>query len=91
DKIAAFKENVVAYWGGGAESQSVLMDGEASMALIWSTRAQLLEKDSGGNIKFVWDQGLISPGALAVMKNNPGGKDNAMKFIASAQTPERQL
>lgn len=25
------------------------------------------------------------------MKNNPGGKDNAMKFIASAQTPERQL
>ncbi|MCB8829527.1 extracellular solute-binding protein, partial [Escherichia coli] len=52
DKIAAFKENVVAYWGGGAESQSVLMDGEASMALIWSTRAQLLEKDSGGNIKF---------------------------------------
>ena len=32
DKIAAFKENVVAYWGGGAESQSVLLDGEASMA-----------------------------------------------------------
>ncbi|NTS32912.1 putative spermidine/putrescine transport system substrate-binding protein [Phyllobacterium sp. YR620] len=91
DKIAAFKENVVAYWGGGAESQSVLMNGEASMALIWSTRAQLLEQDSGGNIKFIWDQGLISPGALGVMKNNPGGKDNAMKFIASAQAPERQL
>jgi putative spermidine/putrescine transport system substrate-binding protein len=91
DKIAAFKENVVAYWGGGAESQSVLMDGEASMALIWSTRASLLEQDSGGNIKFIWDQGLISPGALGVMKGNPGGKDNAMKFIASAQTPERQL
>jgi putative spermidine/putrescine transport system substrate-binding protein len=91
DKIAAFKENVVAYWGGGAESQSVLMNGEASMALIWSTRAQLLEQDSGGNIKFIWDQGLISPGALGVMKGNPGGKDNAMKFIASAQAPERQL
>ena len=88
DKIAAFKENVVSYWGGGAESQSVLLNGEASMAIIWSTRASLIEKDSGGKIKFIWDQGLISPGALAVLKGNPGGKDAAMKFIASAQDPE---
>ncbi|WP_144224531.1 ABC transporter substrate-binding protein [Mesorhizobium amorphae] len=91
DKIAAFKENVVSYWGGGAESQSVLMNGEASMALIWSTRGGLLEKDSGGQIKFIWDQGIISPGALAVLKGNPGGKEAAMKFIASAQDPARQL
>jgi putative spermidine/putrescine transport system substrate-binding protein len=91
DKIAAFKDNVVSYWGGGAESQSVLLNGEASMALIWSTRASLIEKDSGGSIKFVWDQGLISPGAMGVLKGNPGGKDNAMKFIASAQDPKKQL
>lgn len=90
-KIAAFKDNVVAYWGGGAESQSVLIDGEASMALIWSTRASLLEKDSDGTIKFIWDQGLISPGSLAVLKNNPGGKENAMKFIASMSDPQKQL
>ncbi len=91
DKIRAFKDNVVAYWGGGAESQSVLLNGEASMALIWSTRASLIERDSGGQIKFIWDQGLISPGAMAVIKGNPGGKDAAMKFIASAQDPQRQL
>ncbi|TPI37511.1 ABC transporter substrate-binding protein [Mesorhizobium sp. B3-1-6] len=91
DKIAAFKENVVSYWGGGAESQSVLLNGEASMAIVWSTRASLIEQDSGGQIKFIWDQGLISPGALAVLKNNPGGKDAAMKFIASAQDPQKQL
>jgi putative spermidine/putrescine transport system substrate-binding protein len=90
-KIAAFKDDVVSYWGGGAESQSVLLNGDASMALIWSTRASLIEKDSGGRIKFIWDQGLISPGAMAVIKNNPGGKDNAMKFIASAQDPKKQL
>lgn len=90
-KIAAFKEHVVAYWGGGAESQSIMLDGEASMGLIWSTRASLLEQDSGGRIKFVWDQGLISPGALGVLKGNPGGKDAAMKFIASAQDPQKQL
>jgi putative spermidine/putrescine transport system substrate-binding protein len=91
DKIAAFKENVVTYWGGGAESQSVLLDGEASMAIVWSTRASLIEQDSGGKIKFIWDQGLISPGALAVLKGNPGGKDAAMQFIASAQDPARQI
>eukprot|EP01035_Chromulina_nebulosa_P039898 gene39898-53952_t len=90
-KIAAFKDNIVSYWGGGAESQSVLLNGEASMALIWSTRAGLIEKDSGGSIKFIWDQGLIAPGAMAVIKGNPGGKDNAMKFIASAQDPKKQV
>jgi len=90
-KIAAFKDNVVSYWGGGAESQSVLLNGEASMALIWSTRAGLIEKDSGGSIKFIWDQGLISPGAMGVIKGNPAGKDAAMKFIASAQDPKKQV
>jgi putative spermidine/putrescine transport system substrate-binding protein len=91
DKIAAFKENVVSYWGGGAESQQVMLSGDASMGLIWSTRASLLEKDSGGQIKFIWDQGLVQPGALAVIKNNPGGKENAMKFIASTSDPQKQL
>lgn len=90
-KIAAFKDNVVAFWGGGAESQSVLLNGEASMALIWSTRASLIEKDSGGDITFTWNQGLISPGAMGVIKNNPGGAANAMAFIASSQDPEKQL
>lgn len=90
-KLAAFKDNVVSYWGGGAESQSVLLNGEASMALIWSTRASLIEQDSGGSIKFVWDQGLISPGAMGVLKGNPGGKETAMKFIASAQDPAKQI
>ena len=87
DKIAAFKDNVVSYWGGGAESQQVMLSGDAAMAIIWSTRASLLDKDSKGQIKFIWDQGLISPGALAVIKNNPGGKDTAMKFIASNVGP----
>ena len=90
-KLAAFKGNVVAFWGGGAESQSLLMNGDASMALIWSTRAKLLEADSGGDIKFIWDQGLIAPGSMAVIKGNPGGAEAAMKFIASAQDPSGQV
>lgn len=91
DKIAAFKDNVIGFWGGGSESQSLLLNGEASMALIWSTRAKLIEEDSGGDVSFIWDQGLIAPGAMAVLKNNPGGKDAAMQFIASAQDPEKQV
>ena len=91
DKIAAFKDNVVSFWGGGAESQQAMLSGDASMGLIWSTRASILDKDPGGQVKFTWNQGLISPGALAVIKNNPGGKDNAMKFIASMSDPQKQL
>ena len=91
DKIAAFSDHVVSYWGGGADSQQILLSGDASMALIWSTRASVLEKDSSGQIKFVWDQGLISPGAMAVIKNNPAGKVTAMNFIASTQDPRKQL
>ncbi len=90
-KIAAFKENVVAFWGGGAESQSLLINGDAAMALVWSTRAKLLEQDSEGKIKFIWDQGTIAPGSMAVIKGNPGGKDAAMQFIASAQDPAKQV
>jgi len=91
DKIAALKEDVVSYWGGGAESQQVMLSGDASMGLIWSTRASLLDKDSNGQLKFIWDQGLISPGAVAVIKNNPAGNENAMKFIASMADPKKQL
>jgi putative spermidine/putrescine transport system substrate-binding protein len=90
-KIEAFKDNVVAYWGGGAESQSILLNGEATMALVWSTRAKLIEEDSGGDIGFIWNEGLIAPGAMGVLKGNPGGAEAAMQFIAFAQDPERQL
>lgn len=90
-KIAAFKENVVGFWGGGAESQSLLLNGDAAMALVWSTRAKLLDKDSEGKIKFIWNQGTIAAGSMAVIKGNPGGKDAAMKFIASAQDPAKQV
>lgn len=89
-KIEAFKEHIVAFWGGGAESQSLLLNGDASMAIIWNTRASLLEKDTDGDIGFVWSDGLLAPGSTGVLKNNPGGAEAAMKYIAYTQTPERQ-
>lgn len=90
-KLGAFKQHVVSFWGGGAESQTAMLSGEASMGIVWSTRAKLIEEESKGRIKYFWDQGLLSPGAMAVLKNNPGGTENAMAFLASMQDPEKQL
>ena len=89
-KIDAFKDHVISFWAGGAESQSLMLNGDASMALVWSTRASLIEQDSEGDVSFTWDQGMIAPGAFGVVSGGPGGAANAMNFLASAQDPERQ-
>lgn len=90
-KIAEIKPDVVSFWGGGAESQTAMLTGEASMGIVWSTRAKLIEEESGGRIKYVWDKGILSPGAMGVLTGNPGGTETAMQFLASMQDPEKQL
>ncbi|HUE45838.1 MAG TPA: ABC transporter substrate-binding protein [Aestuariivirgaceae bacterium] len=90
-KIRDFKDNVSVFWGGGAEIQSAMLTGEAAMGIAWNTRAKLIEEDSGGRIKYTWDQGLLQSGAFGVLKDNPGGTENAMKLLAAMQVPERQL
>ena len=47
--------------------------------------------ESNGRFKFIWNQGTIAAGSMAVIKGNPGGKDAAMQFIASAQDPTKQV
>jgi putative spermidine/putrescine transport system substrate-binding protein len=47
------------------------------MAIVWSTRASLIEQDPAARSSSS-GPGLISPGALAVLKGNPGGKDAVM-------------
>lgn len=90
-KIADFMPNIVAFWGNGTESQQLLLEGDASIAMIWSTRARLIEADSGGDIAFTFNEGTITPGALGVLKGGPGGEKQAMEFIAFTGAPERQL
>ena len=91
ERIRALLPDVVSFWGGGAESQTAMLTGEASIGVVWSARARLIEEESGGHIKYVWDQGILSPGTFAVMADNPAGRASAMRFIAEAQDPERQL
>lgn len=90
-KLRAFLPNVVSFWGGGAESQTALLSGEASMGIVWSTRAKLIEAESDGRIKYIWNEGLLSPGCMAVMAGNPAGSATAMQFLAAMQDPARQL
>ncbi|QDL91708.1 ABC transporter substrate-binding protein [Paroceanicella profunda] len=90
-KIEAFKEHVSVFWGGGAELQNALLTGEADMAIAWNTRAKVVEQDTGGDVKYIWDDGLLQPASFAVMANNPGGTEPAMQLLAAMQVPERQL
>ncbi|MBT8154231.1 ABC transporter substrate-binding protein [Epibacterium ulvae] len=89
-KIAGFKEHIGAYWGGGAESQSLLLNGDVSMAIIWNTRAMLLDRDTEGEVAMTWAEGIIAPGSTGVLANNPAGGKAAMEYIAYSQAPEAQ-
>lgn len=78
------------FWTSGSQSQSLLRDGECVMGFLWSTRANMLDKETGGRIKYTFNKGLLQPGLWVVPKNNPAG-DEAFHAIASMQNPEEQV
>lgn len=77
-------------WGGGAASQQLFRDGEVVMGHIWNTRASVLDRETEGKLTWTWDHGIIAPGVLQVLVNNPAGPA-VFDFIASTQAPERQI
>ena len=88
-KISAIKSEIL-YWNSGAESQSLLRDGEVAMGWLWHTRANVLKRDTKGRIDWSFEGGLLQPGLWVVPKGNPAGKQ-AMVAIASMQEPEGQV
>ncbi|MDB5370380.1 MAG: hypothetical protein JWP20_1938 [Roseomonas sp.] len=88
-KLDTIKQHCL-YWNSGAESQSLLRDGECVMGLLWNTRANLLKRDSNSRIDFTYNQGLLQPGLWVVPKGNPAGKE-AFRAIAAMQAPEGQV
>ena len=88
-KIAAIKKDLL-FWGTGAESQSMLRDGEVVMGWLWNTRATLLQRDTNKKVTFSFDGGLLQPGLWIVPKGNPAGKQ-VWTAIASMQEPEGQV
>ena len=88
-KFASIKDALLT-WDTGAQSQSLLRDGEVAMGWLWHTRANLLKRDTGGKIDWTFAGGLLQPGLWTVPKGNPAGKQ-AMVAIAAMQDPPGQV
>jgi putative spermidine/putrescine transport system substrate-binding protein len=88
-KVASIKKDLL-FWSSGAESQTMLREGEVVMGWLWHTRAVLLQKDTNKKVTFSFDGGLLQPGLWVVPKGNPAGKQ-VMTAIASMQAPEGQV
>lgn len=88
-KLKELQSHVV-LWDSGADSLQLLRNGEVSMACIWHTRANAIQKETKGRIGYTWNQGLASCDVWSVPKNNPAG-DQVWRFIAFAQNVEPQI
>jgi putative spermidine/putrescine transport system substrate-binding protein len=89
-KIASIKADSL-YWNSGAESQQLMRTGECVMGILWHTRATLLDRDTGGRIKWTFNQGILQPGIWIVPKNPPAGAQWANRAIGRMQDPEGQV
>ncbi|HEY1942329.1 MAG TPA: polyamine ABC transporter substrate-binding protein [Roseiarcus sp.] len=89
-KVREIKSYLIA-WTTGSQSQDVLRNEEVTMCNLWHSRAATLYKESNARFDWTWNQGLINVDVWAVPKNNPAGREAAMKFIAFAQDPKRQI
>ncbi len=70
------------FWSSGAESEQFIRTGEAVMGMLWHTRAKVLETESNGRFKFIWNQGILQPGIFVSPRGNPGGA-LAQRLLAS--------
>ena len=89
-RVGEIRRNSV-YWTSGSESEQFMRTGEAVMGQIWHTRAKVLEQETNGRIKTVWNQGILQPGIFVIPRGNPGG-DLAQRWLASMLAkPEPQV
>jgi putative spermidine/putrescine transport system substrate-binding protein len=89
-KIREIRRNAV-FWNSGSESEQFLRTGEAVMGHIWHTRANVLQRETNGRIKFVWTQGLLQAGIFVIPRGNQGG-ELAQRLLGSMLAkPEPQV
>lgn len=86
-KLDTIKSDII-WWTGGAQSQQLLASAEAPYGIFWNGRLTAL-KQTGINVGISWDQNITAADALVVPKGTKH-KDEAMKFIAFATSPEAQ-
>lgn len=90
DKIESIKDHLL-FWGSGAESQQMFLQGEVVMGELWHTRSSQLEKDTQGRVAWTWDQGNAAPAAWIIPKGNPAGAEWANRWIAHLADPALQI
>ncbi|WP_431269849.1 extracellular solute-binding protein [Dankookia sp. P2] len=89
-RVLELRKNLV-FWTNGSESEQLMRTGEAVMGQIWHTRASVLEKESNGRLRSIWNQGVLQPGIFVIPKGNPGGV-LAQRLLASMLAkPEPQV
>jgi putative spermidine/putrescine transport system substrate-binding protein len=89
-KVREIRRNTV-FWNSGSESEQFLRTGEAVMGHIWHTRANVLQRETNGRIKFIWNQGLLQAGIFVIPRGNAGG-ELAQRLLASMLArPEPQV
>lgn len=89
-KMREIRRNAV-FWNSGSESEQFLRTGEAVMGHIWHTRANVLQRETNGRIKFIWNQGLLQAGIFVIPRGNQGG-ELAQRLLASMLAkPEPQV
>jgi len=76
-------KNDAVYWTSGSESEQIMRTGEATMGIIWHTRAKVLFEETKGRLASTWNQGVLQPGIFVIPKGNPSGK-LAHRVLASA-------
>jgi putative spermidine/putrescine transport system substrate-binding protein len=72
----------------GDQMMRLFLDKEVTMGIVLDGRMNKVNS-LGGNVKIMWDGGLLDPAYWAVVKNAPH-KDTGMKFLNYILTPERQ-
>ncbi len=82
DVLKRIRKDAV-YWNSGSESEQLMRNGEATMGLIWHTRAKVLFEESKGRLASIWNQGCLQAGIFVIPKGNPSGA-LAQQLLASA-------
>ena len=79
------------FWANGAESEQFLRTGEAVMGILWHTRAKVLEEETKGRIRFIWNQGLLQAGIFVTPRGAPGGAQAQRLLASMLANPEPQV
>lgn len=89
-KINEIKGDTI-FWKSGAQSEALIRQGEVAAGLMWHNRANVVRIETNNAVEWPWEGAILSPSLWVVPKDNPAGKEMAMKFINLALEPEGQI